>query len=405
MKLAYTAYDSTGQEVTATIDAPNAANATETLRRKGMFVSTIGEQTGEAAAPTAPTCKVRSKSKRLKYLSGFMRQLHVLVSCGTPLVEALKALERQAIKDERWRQILMDVRSRVEEGVPLSSAMNTHPDVFDSVCQSLIAAGESTGDLPAMLDWLAITSRKQLRVRNVVTGAMMYPALLLCITVSVLALVLLFVIPRFGDLFKTLDVPLPPTTSVLINTSAFLQSYWWAIGLLVGGTTVALMVWTSRPAGRRMLDTLVLRLPQFGRLVRNFITARIARLLGGLLQGHVSVLEALELTQKSVKNCHYVELIDRAREAVTQGQPLSTAFKDTDLISPSVYEAVRNGEASGQIAPLLLNLSDFLDEDNEVVIRSLTSIIEPIILVGMGLLVGTVALGMFMPLFDLTSMT
>ena len=408
MKLDYVAYDRNGREMTATIDAANVAEATAALRRKGLYVSKI---TGGDSSPNAPApapadrpVKIKGGAKRMRLLASFMRQLHVLVSCDTPIVEGLGALERQA-KDDGWKHMLGDVRRRVEEGASLSQAMEAYPVVFDAVTRSLIAAGESSGDMATMLNWLAETTRKLLRVRNTIRGSLLYPCLLLGVTVGVLALVLLFVIPRFDQLFKTLDVPLPPTTAILIGLSAWLRGYWWAILIAMGLGAVGLKIYLARPAGRRAWHTVVLRLPKLGQLTREFTTARIARLLGGLMEGHVPVLEALTLTSQSVRNCHYAELIDRAGDAGRHGEALSSAFRETDLISPSVCEAMHNGEQNGQIGPLLLNLADFLDDDNETVLRSLTSILEPVILLGMGLLVGTVALGMFMPLFDLTSMT
>lgn len=406
MKLAYTAYDQAGKEVTATIDAANATDATDTLRRKGLYVSRIDQTAGEpGAAPAAgPPPASRRRTKNLRSVTGFMRQLYVLLSCSTPMVEALRALERQS-RDESWQQIVADVRSRVEQGACLSAAMESHPDTFNSICRGLISAGESTGDLPAMLQWLADITQKELRIRSMMIGALVYPALLLSITLGVLATVMLVVVPRFGDLFKTLDMPLPGTTEALISISEWTQGYWWAVLGSLAAATIALRLYLTRPAGQRMWDSFVLRIPQVGRMARSFITARMARLLGGLMNGHVQVLEALDITQQSIRNTRYVELVARAREAVSQGESLSSAFNNTDLISPSVYEAMRNGEKSGQIAPLLLNLADFMDEENEIVVRSLTTIVEPVILVIMGLLVGTVALGMFMPLFDLTAMT
>jgi type II secretory pathway component PulF len=404
MKLDYTAYDQTGQEVTATIEAPSASEATERLRHKGLYVCNITPVAAPVARSNASARPRRRSGKRLRQVASFMRHLHVLLSCSTPVVEALQAQERQAT-DDVWRDIIADIRHRVEEGATLSGAMALHPEAFDPVSCSLVEAGESSGDLPMMLQWLAEMSQKHLKVRNIITGALIYPMLLLVVTLAVLAVVLLMVVPRFGDLFKTLDMPLPTTTVALIALSDWLQVYWWTVPLSVAAMGVGLKLYLATPGGKRRWDRFVLGVPQLGRIIRNFTTARIGRLLGGLMQGHVPVLEALQLTKRSLQNTRYVDLIERAREAVGEGESLSSAFRDTDLISPSVYEAMHNGEQNGQIAPLLLNLADFMDDDNEVVMRSLTSIVEPVILLVMGLLVATVAVGMFMPLFDLTAMT
>ena len=403
MKLAYTAFDKSGRQVAATIEAANLAAASETLRRQGLYVTRI--MPGGAAAVAAPARPRGSgKSRRLKNLAMLMRQLHALVSCGTPLVQAMGALERQT-RQGHWRQAIADIRARVEEGAPLAIAMEGHPEYFDPICRSLVAAGESSGTLPGMMDRLATMVRKQLHIRNTVTGAMVYPVLLLGVAISVMGLMIVLVIPRFGELFKSLGAPLPPTTQALLAVSQTVQTYWWLALVLVVGTAVGLRLYLVSAAGRRALATVVLRLPQIGRIARNFATARIARLLGVLLESHVDILDALDLTRNSTGNHHYAALVDKVKDAVTSGKPISSAFSETDLVSPSVTEAIRSGEQSGQVGAMLLGIADFLDEENELVIRSLTSIIEPVILVLMGLLVGTVAVSLFLPLFDLTSMT
>ena len=403
MKVAYLAFDKAGHRVSDTLEAGDIPEASEVLRRRGLYVTEISGGDLKAHPAASRTRRVGRESRRLKNLAMLTRHLHAVVSCGTPLVEALGAMERQA-KKGAWRDALAEVRSRIEEGASLSAAMETRPDCFDSLCRSLIAAGEASGNLAAMLDRVATMTRKRLHTRNAVRGAMVYPALLLGVAAVVLVLLLVLVIPRFAELFASMDVPLPPTTEALILVSGALRSYWWLALVLVVGPAVALRMYLVRPAGRRALDTVALRLPQVGRAVRSFCTARMARVLGELLESHVSILNALDLTRESVGNCHYVALVDRARDAIVRGKPMSAAFGETDLVSPSVCEAVRNGEQNGQVGPLLLNIADFLDEENEVVVRSLTSIIEPVILVLMGVLVGVVAVSMFLPLFDLAAM-
>jgi type IV pilus assembly protein PilC len=400
MKLIYEAFDKTGRKLTDTIDAADSAAATETLRHQGLYVTKLTPR----GSPVVHRSRGCSKSKRLRYVAMLSRQLHSLVSCGTPLVEAMEAFERQA-RPGLWRDTLKDVRARVEQGSPLSVAMESHPQFFDPVCRSLIGAGEGSGTLTAMLDRVAQITRKQLAIRNAVVGAMVYPAVLAVVAVSVLALMLLFVIPRFGELFKSLNATLPPSTQALLTLSEYLQAYWWAAIIGIIAPIVGLKMWLASENGRRAIQTTVLRLPQIGRMARSFATARLCRVLGMLLDSHVSVLDALSLTRESIGNHHYAALIARAEEAVTQGKNIHVAFSSSNLLTPGVCEAIRSGEQSGQVGTLLVHVADFLDEENEVVVKSLTSIIEPVILVLMGLLVGTIAISMFLPLFDLTSMT
>jgi len=403
MKLAYRACDKSGREFTDTIEAPNPESATATLRSRDLYVIEIAESADGIPRGSRVSRRRPARARQLKESAVFTRQMAVLVSSGTPLVEALAALEKQT-GEGAWRTTISNTRALVEEGASLSEAMQIHPEYFDPAYRSLIAVGESSGSLPTMLERLASLKQKQLHVRNLVTAALIYPTLLTVMAAAVMVLLLTFVVPRFADLFETLDVPLPTSTKLLVVASELFRSYWWAviIGLLV--PIVAGINWIKTPSGKRTIDTLVLRLPKIKNMVRSFAMARITRQLGVLLQGKVPVLEALKLTGQAVNNVHYNALINKAEDMVSRGEPIHSAFTDTELVTPSVCETIRNGERSGQVGPLLIHVADFLDEENEVFLRSLTSIIEPVILILLGLVVGVVAISLFLPLFDLTSM-
>lgn len=403
MKFAYEAFDAAGKAVASTVEAADADAAGEALRRQGLFVTEIGDAKSGGALARSKKRRRLSTGKRLKNLAVFFRQLSVLVASGTPQVQALAALERQA-KEPAWRDVLAGVRIKVEEGATLSEAMEAHPEAFDPVSRSLVAAGESGGGFDEMLDRIAVLAKKSLHVRSAVVGAMVYPCLLIFIAIAVLNLMLLFVLPRFTVLFTSLDVPLPASTKFLMTLSDLLRNYWWVlIGGLVGGF-FGIRSWVKSDHGKRTLDTVVLRLPMFGKTIKSFSIARITRVLGVLVNGKVPLLDALALARQTAKNVHYIKLVEDAEEAVTRGSTISSVFAESTLVDPSLVEAVRSGEQSGQIGMLLLNISDFLDEENEVVIKSLTSILEPIILMVLGVVVGFIAISMFLPLFDLTSM-
>lgn len=404
MKLAYEAYNQSGAAVTGTIDAIDTGVATDRLRRDGLFVTHVRPVTdSDAAGPTRSRRSIFGGIGRLKNLSMFTRQLYVLVSTGTPLVTSLTALESQS-RDARWRQVITSVRNQVQEGQSLSQAMAAHPDQFDSVYRSLIAIGEAGGDFQDVLRRLAELTQKRQQVRGMLWGAMIYPAMLMGISLTVLCVLLVVVLPRFVELFESMDVPLPPTTVFLAFLSDTLCSYWWGLLLVLGGGLVAMFFAFKAPRVKILLDTCLLRVPQFGRMTRNFATAQMVRLLAVLLNSHVPLLESLRLCRQAMSNVHYARLIAQVEQSVTRGEPMCAAFEGSDLVNASVYEAIRNGEASGQVAPLLLNMADFLDDENDVVLRSLTSILEPVILIVLGVVVGFVAVSLFMPLFDLTSM-
>jgi type II secretory pathway component PulF len=281
--------------------------------------------------------------------------------------------------------------------------MRDRPDWFDTISCSLVSAGEVSGAMGPMLERMAALTRKQLHLRSSVVGALVYPCLLIGVSIIVLVSMLLFVLPRFAGLFKTLGSPLPPTTQALFWLSGMLQSYWWATAPPIVLLLLLVRVYARSPKGRVQVQTAVLHLPKIGKIARSLIAARLARLFGTLLESQVPLLEALQLTQQSAVNIHYAQLFARAEEVVSQGEPVSAAFADTNLLSPSIVEAIRNGEQSGRIGAPLLQVSDFLDEENEILIRTLTGILEPAILVILGLIVGGVALSMFLPLFDLAA--
>ncbi len=404
MRLAYQAYDSKGKVVKDTIDAPNAAEATTTLRSRGLFITSIKKAEAEDSRAGGRGWRIGGGGSGLKGLAMFTRQLQVMLETGTPIVQALAALKRQ-IDSPDWRKTIGQLSDRVEEGVALSEAMKDHPGRFDPIYRNLVAAGETSGKLPLMLDRLASLTRKQLHTRNTVVGALVYPTLLLCVALGVLCLMLVVVLPRFGDLFTTLDLPLPPTTKVLMFCSGILISYWWVILLVVVSLGVGAFIWLRTDHGKQTIYAAMLSLPMVGKVTRSFATARIARLLGVLMDSHLPLLEVLDLIHAGTVNVHYRHLLNDAREAVMQGEPISTAFAASDLITPAVTEAMRSGEASGKVAPSMLTMADMLDEENEVLIKSLTGILEPAILLALGVLVGLMALSIFLPLFDLTAMS
>ncbi|MEM7624233.1 MAG: type II secretion system F family protein [Planctomycetota bacterium] len=346
---------------------------------------------------------LKARYGRARNLLFVARQLHVLLASGTPVVAALEGIERQT-KDPVWQEAVTGIRHQVEEGSTLSAAMAQYPQLFDRVFRSLIEAGETAGKLPEMLDRLVKLTSKDLQMRSGIVGALLYPAILLSVVMVVLCITLTMVVPRFALLFESLNVPIPPTTKATLFASDILRSYWWALLIGAVGLGVGIFQWLRTAHGRTSLHTIALRMPVIGKLTQSFVTARVVRLLGTLMDSHLPLLQVLELVKGSCGNLHYAALIERAEQAVGQGEPVSSAFDDPSLINPSVYEAFRSGEASGRIAPSLITVADFLEEENDVIVRSLTKILEPLILIVLGGLVGLLAVSMFLPLFDLTAM-
>jgi len=398
----YTAYTKDGSRKSGSIEADSPDHARSLVQAEGLYVSELSE-VGETK-PGSGRGRSFFGSSTLKNVSSFTRQMSVLISSGTPIVQSLEAVERQTV-DVKWKSILEDLRTRVEEGSQLSDAMAHYPHVFDDVYCAMIAAGESGGGFDKILSRLSKLVRQEMAVRNNVTGAMIYPALLVTVAGGVMVLLAFTVLPRFKELFETLNAPIPASTSFIMAFADFLKGYWWAVLLGLGVAGTGFHFWVHSKSGRIKLHALQLRLPMFGAVIRAFKTAKIARVMGVLLEAKVPLLESLDIARSSSGNLLYASLIDEAQERVKRGEAMSDAFSGSPLITPSVCEAIRNGEQTGRVGEVLMNLADLMDEDNDLIIRSLTSILEPLILSIMGVLVGVIALSLFLPLFDLTAST
>ena len=428
MKYAFVGYDKSGALSKGSVEATSPAEAREALRAKGVFVTKIEQDragasgsgaSGAAGAPidaadglgthagtSARDSGARGASGRAgaKKVSGFLKQLSLLVSSGTPVTEALGAVERQT-QDVAFKAIVRDIRQRVEEGSSLSEAMRAHPNHFDGVALSLVSAGESGASLDKMLLRLAAILERTAQIRGAIVGAMIYPAVLTSVCAIVLVVMIVVVLPRFEGMFSAMNTKLPASTEVLIHISDFLRSYWWGVGGGLAAGIVGLVMYLKTQAGRWRRDAVLVRMPQIGALCRNLVTARVARILGLLVESRVPVLTALDLTRRATGNVMYADLLARVLDGVERGEQISARLGEGGLISPGVCEAVRTGESTGRLGDVLSNIAEFMDRENEVVVRSLTSILEPIILLVMGALVGAVAVSMFLPLFDLAAST
>ena len=400
----YLAYEKSGAPKRGVVEANSEKEARDKLARQGVFVTEIREAKNlgdgdETRGKPTPPWKI---IKKLSRLTDFSRQLSVLVATGTPLVQALTAAERQTT-DKEWKAVIHDLRERVEQGASLHEAMGEHPQEFDALTRSLVSAGESAGNMPEMLERLGSIARQRQKTVQTVMGAMLYPTLLIGVSVIVIIVMLVFVVPRFAGMFEALDTKLPATTAFLLMLGDLLRGYWY-IGVPVAvGVPTGLFFALSTPKGRRFKDKALTSVPVIGPVTRALCLARIARLLGVLLTSHVKLLDALELTKQASSNSLYRDLLDRASTKVTTGEDLAHVFGSNHLVSPAFAETVRNGEQTGRLGEALTGLSVFMDEDNETAVRSLTSLIEPCILIVLGLVVGFVAISLFLPLFDLTA--
>ena len=404
MNLAYEAIDGSGRNTSDTIDAPSVKEAVESLRQKGLFVTHIGQARKEDAPPQFSSASDGLAKVRfpLRQLVMFTRQMAMLLASGSGVVPALTSLARQ-VKNERQRAVIRRIIADLEEGRVLADSLREYPATFDSSYCAVVAAGEASATLPEMFTKLASIMGKRRAMRNRVIGAMIYPALLILLCVGIVNILMFFVIPRFGEMFATLGVPLPSTTEFMLAMSAGVLEWWWApVGLAVGAVVGSVYLARSR-TGRQFVGDVQIRVPLFGQVMSRLIQAEVLRILGMLIEAKVGVLDALDLARGVTCNRCYGGLCDSVESAVTSGGSISSAMEDSGLIDASICQAVRTGEESGNLGGSISYVADVLDEENGELVGVLTKLIEPLILIGMGVVVGVVAISLFMPLFDITS--
>ncbi|MCO6436329.1 MAG: type II secretion system F family protein [Phycisphaerae bacterium] len=330
------------------------------------------------------------------------RQIAMMLRAGAGIVPALQAIRRQ-FRNPRHRALLQHLIVDMEEGTPLAEALRRYPSTFDSVYCAIVAAGEASGSLPAMFERLAAIVSKRRAMRKKVIGAFTYPVLLTVMCIKILLVMLLFVVPRFADMFVQLGVETPGTTKALLAVGSCVRGYW---PVLVGALAalIGAIVWVLRaPKGKLWLANMQTEVPVIGRLRRLLIQAQVLRTMGTLIESKVSLLEVIELVRDSTTNRRFQRMFNAIDDAVTGGGRMSTAFEKSRLIEPYICQAVSTGEDTGNIGGALTYCADSLDESNTELIAVVTKLVEPLILVGMGLVVGFVAVSLFLPLFDLTS--
>jgi len=401
MLFVYEALRTDGTAVVDRLEAGDRLAAAGALRERGLVVLRL-EATTEDAPAAGPGWSVLSHRITHRDRMLFTRQLKMLLEAGAPLVPALEAAEEQTLKPV-MRQLLRRLRVRVEQGDSLARALEDEAELFDPVFRSMVATGEATATLPQVFGRLAALAQQQEQARKQVLGALLYPAILSVLMLGVIVVLLLFVVPRFRTLFLSLRSPLPVTTELLFAASEFATRYGlYVLGLLAAGVTVGVLA-LRMPATRAWLDDLQLRLPLLGPLVRRLLFARILRVWAAMLRSHVPVLDALQQSRAAVRNAACLRALAQVEEAVTSGGRLGPSLASTRLADAVIVAALRTGEENGRLAEATEFVSGWLDEDNAATIHQLTRLAEPLLLALMGVVVGFVAMSLFVPLFDLAS--
>jgi len=338
----------------------------------------------------------------LRTLLLFTREMAMLLTAGSGVVPALAAIGRQMTRPAH-RALIGQIRTDIEGGAPLADAITRHPGVFDPVYCAVVAAGEASATLPNTFVRLSEIIAKRRAIVNRIVAATAYPALLTLLCSGIVCVLLFFVIPRFGALFTSLQVPMPATTAALLTLADALHAHWYlplaGLVLLVAGAVTAVRT----EAGRQWLADVQLVPPLLGQLAARLIQARAFRILGLLIQSHVSVLESFELARQVTRNRRFQSLFDSMVEAVSSGGFMSGTLLESGLVSPTICQAIHTGEQSGALGNAVTFAADVLDEENEQLLGTVTRLLEPVIIIVMGAVVGAVAVSLFMPLFDIAT--
>ena len=398
---AYRATDQQGRSVQGVMDAPDARSVVERLQRDAYFPIQVAPQEA-AKGLTLALPGGRGRRVTGADLVEFTQQLSTLVEAGLPLDRGLAILE-ELTGHARMREITGDVLRSVRGGSSLSDALaKYHPRPFSRLYVNMVRAGEKGGVLEMTLKRLGEFLREAQEFRDAVVSAMIYPFLLSLVGAGAVIFLMTFVIPRFGDIFKDLgqDIPLP--TKILLDVSGAVQTYWWVAALLIVAALLGGRLFASSPAGRARLDQTLLRLPLVGEVVLKSEVSRLTRVLGTLLKSGVPVITALSVVREIVGNRVLAEAVDRLSDGVKRGAGLWRPMTESGVFPPLARHMVRIGEETGRLEEMLLRVADAFEADVRKLVKRLTGLLEPVIILAMGLVVGFIVVAMLMAIFSIS---
>jgi len=397
---AYNAQAADGHHISGTVAAPNREAALSTLRSQGVKPIVVTE----AKVNTGSRFSFGGKKVKLRDLVVFTRELSTMISAGVPLPRGLETLSDQA-ENKYFKEVITGVNHDVEAGSALADALNKYPNVFNEVYVNMVRAGEAGGILEEILKRLATQVEKESSMRKKIHSAMAYPMVILVVTVIAFFGVMLFVLPKIGKIIKDLGGPnahLPIYSQMMLNASGFMQKYFIVIIVVGAAATFAFQRYISTEKGKYNWHAFQLRLPIFGKIIAKIAIARFARTFASLMTAGVSVLDSLEVTGKAVGNKVIQKELVEIAEAVRNGQPLGKQLLAADYFPPIVGQMMTVGEETGKIGEILIKVADFYDEEVDAVIDSLASIIEPLMIVVLGALVGLIAASVMGPIASLS---
>jgi len=395
--------------------AENPRSLKLALKREGIFLTGFEQeheeqrgrssgQNGSAAGNSNDVLPFFSAKKASTQDIGIMtRQLATLVGAGVPLVEALTALQDQ-VDQPVLKRVIGLVKQRVNEGATVADALADHPRIFSKIYINMVRAGESSGALDVVLIRLADFTEGQARLRQKIVSALTYPVIMMFIGLIILGILMTVVVPKVTRMFEDIGATLPWTTRLLIATADFTRTWWWAIGIWIICAIIAFPIWKRSKSGTLQWDSFILRAPLFGSLNRMIAMARFARTLSTLLRSGVPILGALEIVRNVVSNEVLAQVVDEARSAIQEGDSIASPLQRSGQFPPLVYHMVSIGERSGQLEDMLINVASAYESQVDAKIGGLTSLLEPIMIVGMGGIVAFIVFSILMPILKLNTM-
>jgi len=416
----YVALDTRGQEATGLVEAPSSNAAISQLRQAGYFPTSVieeaisspdGKEARQRAAKMAGVTKQRAKKGivlfqrkkvKSKILMIFTRQLATLIDSGLPLLRSLNVLAKQE-RDKVLKRTINKVADSVQSGSTFSDALALHPRIFNDLYVNMVKAGEVGGVLELVLNRLSEFQEKAAKIKNKVVAAMVYPGIVMTMAVGILGFLLVFIVPKFETIFHDLlgDKPLPPVTRFVIAASDFLKNHGLIVlGIVIAAITLYKFIGRTR-GGRLVIDSFKLRMPLFGNLNRKTAISRFARTLGTLVTSGVPILQALNITRATAGNASIARAISQVHDSVKEGESIVQPLEASRVFPPMVVSMVDVGEETGKLPEMLLKIADVYDDEVDNAVAAITSMLEPIMIVFLALIVGTIVLALFTPLISI----
>ncbi len=393
----YKAVDASGKDVKGAVEAESREEAARKIKEQGFTPVSIGKQgtlDKDVNIPLFGKKKIPPRD-----MSVFCRQFSSILKAGVSVINALEMLSEQT-ENKKLQEAIKRTQDSVEKGETLSDSMKLNEE-FPSILIDMVKAGEASGSLENSLTRMAIQFEKDAKLKGVVKKAMMYPIVLLCVMVGVIIVMLTFVIPSFMTMFEDLDSELPATTKAILAMSNSLKNYWFIYIIVIVGIVVGLQMYKRTDVGRHNLDKLKLKIPVFGLLQTKSACASFARTMSTLLQAGMPMIDALDISASTMKNVLFYDGLQKVRNGVSLGLPLSNQLKSTGLFPPMVVHMVGIGEETGNVEEMLTNSAVYYEEEVEVQTQTLTSLMEPIIIVLMALVVVMLIMAIYQPMIQL----